>query len=187
MLELDQNRRHRDRSARSLAPLEPTRDGLEGQLLATLAAAAALMEVTSRIQRRTAEALRDVAAPGGDEDTGRQLGRVEDAIQQLSRVEQAIQALTPAAGRRWDGVERRRSQLWQAKAGSGPNRLVEPLTAREAVVLRLLCGTLPLGEIGRQLGVSRNTIKSQVGAVYRKLGVCGRDAAVERGRELGIL
>ena len=63
----------------------------------------------------------------------------------------------------------------------------EPLTAREAAVLRLLPGTLPLHEIGQELGVSKNTVKSQVQAVYRKLGVSCRRDAIERGRELNLL
>jgi LuxR family transcriptional regulator, maltose regulon positive regulatory protein len=66
-------------------------------------------------------------------------------------------------------------------------QLTEPLTAREQKVLRFLPGRLSLREIGQQLDVSRNTIKSHTRAVYQKLGVSSRHDAIQRGRELGLL
>ena len=64
--------------------------------------------------------------------------------------------------------------------------LAEPLTEREAAVLRLLGGTLSLREIGQERYVSANTIKTHAQAIYRKLGVSTRHAAVEQGKQLGI-
>ena len=64
---------------------------------------------------------------------------------------------------------------------------VEPLTDREQTVLRLLAGPLTLREIGRELYVSRNTVKTHVAGVYRKLGVSDRRGAVVRGRHLGLV
>ena len=64
---------------------------------------------------------------------------------------------------------------------------VDSLTEREVAILRLLRGTLSLREIGQELSLSRNTIKTHVQAIYRKLGVSARDEAVEHGREIGIL
>ena len=58
---------------------------------------------------------------------------------------------------------------------------------REIAVLRLLRGTLSLREIGQELFVSPNTVKTHAQAIYRKLGVSSRRDAVQRGRELGIL
>jgi LuxR family transcriptional regulator, maltose regulon positive regulatory protein len=63
----------------------------------------------------------------------------------------------------------------------------EPLTEREVAVLRLLRGTLSLREIGQQLYLSQNTIKTHTQAIYRKLGVSGRQDAVAKGREIDIL
>jgi LuxR family maltose regulon positive regulatory protein len=63
----------------------------------------------------------------------------------------------------------------------------EPLTEREEAVLRLLRGPLSLRGIGRELYVSRNTIKTHTRAIYRKLGVSTRHDAVERARECGLL
>jgi LuxR family maltose regulon positive regulatory protein len=61
------------------------------------------------------------------------------------------------------------------------------LTAAEVRVLQLLPTHLSLGEIAEELHVSRNTIKTQVAATYRKLQAATRAEAVQRGRELGLL
>jgi ATP/maltotriose-dependent transcriptional regulator MalT len=63
----------------------------------------------------------------------------------------------------------------------------EPLTEREREVLRMLQGTLSLREIGRELYLSQNTIKSHTRMLYRKLDVSDRQDAVARGRELGLI
>jgi len=62
----------------------------------------------------------------------------------------------------------------------------EPLTEREVAVLRMLGGTLSLREIGHELYVSANTVKTHTQAIYRKLGVSSRHDAVARGKRLGI-
>lgn len=63
----------------------------------------------------------------------------------------------------------------------------EELTPKELEVLRLLATRLSRREIGARLYVSLNTVKSHQRAVYRKLGVEHRSAAVSRARELGLL
>jgi LuxR family maltose regulon positive regulatory protein len=62
-----------------------------------------------------------------------------------------------------------------------------PLTEREEAVLRLLRGTLSLREIGQELFLSTNTIKTHTRAIYRKLGATTRAEAVERAYEAGLL
>jgi LuxR family transcriptional regulator, maltose regulon positive regulatory protein len=62
-----------------------------------------------------------------------------------------------------------------------------PLTEREATVLRLLRGSLSLREIGEELYLSQNTIKTHTRAIYRKLGVSTRDEAIAMGRNIDIL
>jgi LuxR family transcriptional regulator, maltose regulon positive regulatory protein len=66
---------------------------------------------------------------------------------------------------------------------------VEPvgLSARELVVLRELAVGDDLQGVADRLYVSRNTLKTQVRAVYRKLGVGQRAQALTRARELGLL
>ena len=51
-----------------------------------------------------------------------------------------------------------------------PSRVdcADPLTDREVAVLRLLRGTLSVREIGQELGVSPNTVKTYTRAIYRK-------------------
>jgi LuxR family maltose regulon positive regulatory protein len=61
------------------------------------------------------------------------------------------------------------------------------LSDREIAILRLLAGELSQREIGAQLYVSFNTVKSHTRSIFRKLGVTTRADAVSRGRELGLL
>lgn len=61
-----------------------------------------------------------------------------------------------------------------------------PLTRREKVVLAHLDETTTLDDIARELFVSRNTVKSQVRSVYRKLGITTRAEARRAARDLGL-
>ena len=70
------------------------------------------------------------------------------------------------------------------RGGAAP---AEPLTDREAAVLRHLPTLMSNAEIAEGLHVSVNTVKTHLKAVYRKLGVDGRRAAVLRGRELELI
>jgi len=65
--------------------------------------------------------------------------------------------------------------------------LPDPLTGRELAVLQLLRGSLSRPQIAAELGRSPNTIKTQTQAIYRKLGVSTRRAAITRGLDTGIL
>ena len=65
--------------------------------------------------------------------------------------------------------------------------LAAPLTARELDVLRLLQGSLSLHDIGRELFLSANTVKTHTNAVYRKLGAHSRAEAVRLARESRLI
>ena len=65
--------------------------------------------------------------------------------------------------------------------------LPEPLTESEVRVLRLLATDLSKREIGNELYVSVNTVKTHVKHLYAKLDVQTRRQAVERARALGLL
>jgi LuxR family transcriptional regulator, maltose regulon positive regulatory protein len=60
------------------------------------------------------------------------------------------------------------------------------LTAAELRLVPLLPTHLTYPEIGERLFISRHTVKTHAGSVYRKLGVSSRAEAVERITELGL-
>jgi LuxR family maltose regulon positive regulatory protein len=71
-------------------------------------------------------------------------------------------------------------------SGRARQGLVDPLSARELDVLRLLGSDLDGPAIARELFVSLNTVRTHTKAVYAKLGVNNRRAAVRRAAELGL-
>jgi LuxR family maltose regulon positive regulatory protein len=66
---------------------------------------------------------------------------------------------------------------------SGPSAL----TTAELRVLPLLATHLSFREIGAELFLSQNTVKSHAISVYRKLAAANRSQAVIRARGLGLL
>lgn len=60
------------------------------------------------------------------------------------------------------------------------------LTARELQVLRAFSSNLTQREIGRELFLSFNTVKTYARSAYRKLGVTSRSEAVKACREAGL-
>jgi LuxR family maltose regulon positive regulatory protein len=73
-----------------------------------------------------------------------------------------------------------------ALAGS-QGRSTSSLTAGELRLLPYLVTHLSFREIGDELSLSRNTIKTHAVAVYRKLGVSSRSAAIARAAELELV
>jgi LuxR family maltose regulon positive regulatory protein len=61
------------------------------------------------------------------------------------------------------------------------------LSQQELRVLRLLAAGLSNTDIGRELVVSNNTVKTHVKSIYRKLNVKSRDEAREVARELKLV
>ena len=66
-------------------------------------------------------------------------------------------------------------------------RLIEPLSQSEIRVLRYLPTNLSGREIGRELSVSLNTVRTHMRHIFAKLGVHRRTEAVTRARALGLL
>src|SRR5215211_4862360 len=93
------------------------------------------------------------------------------------------------AGARAGARDRERRGLSQAVRGrfSAPAGLLEPLSEREQAVLRLLPTLLSYTEIGSELFVAVNTVKTHVKSVYRKLDVSNRRDAVARARALRLI
>jgi ATP/maltotriose-dependent transcriptional regulator MalT len=178
VVELRQDRQPSDTDPDGWSP-SPSRlrPGLEESLMTTMTSVLSLMEEVARIQRETTEVLRALTARSGNGEAVQRLRRAEDAIQVLVFVQNGLSAQLDR--------ERRRQRR---PGGQGqPNSRAEPLTAREEVVLWFLAGTLSLREIGQEMYVSLNTVKSHTRAIYRKLGVSNRHDAIRRGRELAIL
>ena len=71
--------------------------------------------------------------------------------------------------------------------GAPPAELAEELNERELTVLRFLPTNLSAAEIGSELFLSVNTVKTHMRKLYAKLDVHTRAEAVERGRALGLL
>ncbi len=66
-------------------------------------------------------------------------------------------------------------------------KLVEPLTARESEILRLIAAGLRNQEIAAHLFISLHTVKRHIANAYAKLGVSHRTEAVARANELRLL
>ncbi len=96
----------------------------------------------------------------------REFTRLRDAPLLKERFDETLRAITA-----------------QRERGNG----APPLTPAEIRILQFLPTHLSFREIAQRLHVSRNTVKTQVIAVYRKLGVENRAAAVESAEAMGII
>jgi LuxR family maltose regulon positive regulatory protein len=72
-------------------------------------------------------------------------------------------------------------------AGGLTSTFPEEMSGRELAVLRLLPSELSQREIGHELYISVNTVKTHTKDILRKLDARSRSEAVERARELGRL
>jgi LuxR family maltose regulon positive regulatory protein len=111
------------------------------------------------------------------------LGERHAATALLGEAREMLTSGSGAAQAQWARLAR----LERRVAASPRGVAGDPLTEREATVLRLLEGTLSLREIGQQLYLSPNTIKTHAKAVYRKLGVSTRHDAIARAHRIGVL
>ena len=112
-------------------------------------------------------------------------GHVDDATDLLAEAERRLRRLRDT-GLLPFAVERVRGLVAAATVSPAAD-LVDPLSAAERRVLQFLPTHLSFGEIGEELFVSRNTVKSHAMAIYRKLGVTSRSAAVKEAANLGLL
>ncbi|WP_430646765.1 LuxR C-terminal-related transcriptional regulator [Agromyces sp. GXS1127] len=109
-------------------------------------------------------------------------GQRTTAMHLLREIDELL-AVRPRMGRLVDEVAAFRRRADSApQAGGGT-----PLTPAELRLLPYLQTHLTLSEIGRRLFISRNTVSSEVGSIYRKLRVTTRSEAVEQAVALGLL
>ena len=78
-------------------------------------------------------------------------------------------------------------ELAEARRRTGNGEPGELPSKAELAVLRLLASDLSTRQIGTQLFLSPNTVRSHTRAIYRKLGVNARVDAVARAEALGLL
>jgi LuxR family maltose regulon positive regulatory protein len=111
------------------------------------------------------------------------LGERPAAAALAGEARQLLTACPDGAQAQWDRLHRLETQLRRPLRGTA----AEPLTEREVTVLKLLRGTLSLREIGQELHLSPNTVKTHTQAAYRKLRVSTRQDAIARAHEIGVL
>jgi LuxR family maltose regulon positive regulatory protein len=91
----------------------------------------------------------------------------------------------PRLGSLADHAERVRVRI--AETAEDSAGWASTLTAAELRLLPLLTTHLSFREIAERLYVSRNTVKTQAIAVYRKLDASSRSEAIERAVALGLV
>jgi LuxR family maltose regulon positive regulatory protein len=84
-------------------------------------------------------------------------------------------------------LARARGHVHTDASGTRLTSGVEELSEGEFRVLRLLASDLTQREIGAELYLSLNTIKSHTRSIFRKLGASSREQAVARARELELI
>jgi LuxR family maltose regulon positive regulatory protein len=141
-----------------------------GQHLVDLVGAATWLNLQVRVALARAARLRGAHA---------------DAVRMLDEAD-AIVATCGGAVRIEQQIARVRHEL-----AVGPSRRHQfgptSLTTAELRVLQLLPTHLSVAEIADRLYVSRNTVKSQTTAIYRKLGTSSRSGAVHAAVAAGLL
>jgi LuxR family maltose regulon positive regulatory protein len=95
--------------------------------------------------------------------------------------------LRHSTSHRWFASDLLSSLDGNGDGAAAPAELLEPLTAREADVLRYLPSNMSNADIAGELFVSVNTIKYHVKSIYRKMGATQRRDAVRRARQLHLL
>jgi len=110
----------------------------------------------------------------GDTDTAR--GRLAE-VDELLRSGGDFGSLREEAGELSATVQQIRASAAEAVK----------LTAAELRLLPLLATQLSSREIAERLFVSIHTVRAQVTAIYRKLGVSSRTQAIGRARDLGLI
>jgi LuxR family maltose regulon positive regulatory protein len=112
------------------------------------------------------------------------LADLEDAKTLLREAGEVLHR-RPGLGTLADEARALRDQLSNERGSNTPGP--SALTAAELRLLPMLCTHLSFPEIGAEMFLSRNTVKSQAYSIYRKLGASSRRQAVTRARDLGLL
>lgn len=109
------------------------------------------------------------------------------AVRHLLREIEDVLLHRPALGSLVDEAAGLRKALDTDGRPVAPGSPGPPLTPAELRLLPYLQTHLTIREIGQRLFVTRNTASSQVGSIYRKLGVSSRAGAVDRATAMRLL
>lgn len=115
-------------------------------------------------------------------------GEASSAQAHLARAEEVARSLpaTSLVARRLRELMERISRR-AGRVAHHDGVLAEELSSRELAVLRALRGPLSAREVGAELHLSVNTVKTHTKSLYRKLNVSSREEAVGRAHELGLI
>jgi len=102
----------------------------------------------------------------------------------LTETEEVLE-LRPNMGSLVEDARTLRDQVAAAAGSAGAWAM--SLTGAELRLLPYLATHLTFPEIGGRLFISRNTVKTEAVAIYRKLGASSRSQAIERAVEVGLL
>jgi LuxR family maltose regulon positive regulatory protein len=130
------------------------------------------------------------AVPWLAAQTRLELARAYLTLADVGGARTMLRELDPILGRQPD-LGKLPSEVEELRSGLKTLRVEVPgastLTTAELRVLPLLATHLSFPEIAERMYLSRHTVKSHATAVYRKLNVTSRNAAIERARQLGLL
>jgi ATP/maltotriose-dependent transcriptional regulator MalT len=118
---------------------------------------------------------------------GEQVGALEIFLRQDNLTLEAIINLSSASNSIWlESLSRLAIERIKER-----NQLVkdsgEQLTSREIEVLNYLVSENSISSIGQTLHISKNTMKTHLRNIYRKLGVNGRHEAAKKAKEYFII
>jgi LuxR family maltose regulon positive regulatory protein len=102
----------------------------------------------------------------------------------LTQTERVLE-LRPQMGSLVDEADELRDRVAASTGPSGAWAM--SLTGAELRLLPYLASHLTFPEIASRLFVSRNTVKTEAVAIYRKFGISSRSEAIERAVEIGLL
>jgi LuxR family transcriptional regulator, maltose regulon positive regulatory protein len=112
------------------------------------------------------------------------LGEVASARTVFTETEEVLER-RPDMGSLVGDAQELRERLAATSGSAGS--LEMSLTGAELRLLPYLATHLTFPEIGARLFISRNTVKSEAVAIYRKLSAASRTEAIERAIEVGLL